>query len=104
MSSRTRPSFNRAAVKIGRSNTTLGAFYQRLAVTAGKAKAVTITARKIAVLLNNTLRYGMTYKGLGASREEELYNGRIPGNRLSRAKVFDFVLLEMLASEESVVH
>jgi transposase len=68
LSSRTRRSSSRAAallrlaaVTIGRSDTALGAFYRRLAARAGKAKAVTATARKIAVLFYNTLRHGMTY-------------------------------------------
>jgi transposase len=39
-----------AAVTVGRTNTALGAFYRRLAARIGKAKAVTATARKIAVL------------------------------------------------------
>jgi uncharacterized membrane protein len=39
-----------AAVNIGRTQTALGAFYRRLAVRTGKAKAVTATARKLAVL------------------------------------------------------
>jgi hypothetical protein len=44
----------------------LGAFFRRLAVRTGKAKAVTATARKIAVLLYNTLRNGMAYVDSGA--------------------------------------
>lgn len=39
-----------AAVTVGRTNTALGAFYRRLAARIGKAKAVTATARKIAIL------------------------------------------------------
>src|SRR4249919_2908713 len=57
LSSRTRRSSNRAsallrlaAVTVGRTETALGAFYRRLAGRIGKAKAVTATARKIAVL------------------------------------------------------
>jgi hypothetical protein len=59
-----------AAVTIGRSDTASGAFYRRLAARAGKVKAVTATARKIAVLVYNTLRYGMTYKDPSASHYE----------------------------------
>jgi len=62
LSSRTRRSSSRAAallrlaaVTIGRSDTALGAFYRHLAARAGKSKAVTATARKIAVLFYNTL-------------------------------------------------
>jgi len=73
LSSRTRRSSNRAAVllrlaatTVGKTNTALGAFFRRLAVRTGKAKAVTATARKIAVLLYNTLRNGMAYVDSGA--------------------------------------
>ena len=50
------PSRRMAATIIGRSDTALGAFYHRLSSRAGKAKAVTATARKIAILFYNTLR------------------------------------------------
>ena len=87
LSSRTRRSSSRAAallrlaaVTIGRSDTALGAFYRRLAARAGKAKAVTATARKIAVLFYNTLRHGMTYQDPGAAHYEERYRNRVLGN------------------------
>jgi len=93
LSSRTRRSSSRAAallrlaaVTIGRSDTALGAFYRRLAARAGKAKAVTTTARKIAVLFYNTLRHGMTYQDPGASHYEERYRNRVLGNIKRRAK------------------
>jgi len=45
-------------VTVGRTDTALGAFYRRLLGRVGKAKAVTATARKIAVLFDNMLRHG----------------------------------------------
>lgn len=57
-SSRITVALRLAAVTVGRSNTALGAFYRRLAGRIGNAKAVTATARKIAVLFYNTMRYG----------------------------------------------
>jgi len=39
-----------AAVSVSRTTTALGAFFRRLAARIGKAKAVTATARKIAVV------------------------------------------------------
>jgi transposase len=73
--SRTRRSANRAtallrlaAISVGKTSTALGAFFRRLAVRTGKAKAVTATARKLAVLLYNTLRHGRTYVDPGARR------------------------------------
>ena len=102
LSSRTRRSSSRAAallrlaaVTIGRSDTALGAFYRRLAARAGKAKAVTATARKIAVLFYNTLRHGMTYKDPGASHYEERYRNRVLGNLKRRAKSFGYDLQEL---------
>ena len=52
---------------VGRTDTALGAFYRRLSARIGKAKAVTATARKIAVLFYNTLRHGMNYTDPGAT-------------------------------------
>src|SRR6187397_3063050 len=68
LSSRTRRSGGRAAallrlaaVAVGRTDTALGAFYRRLSSRIGKAKAVTATARKVAVLFYNAVRHGMEY-------------------------------------------
>lgn len=58
LSSRTQPSANRAALvlrlpaqSLGRTQTALGAFFRRLAFRIGKAKAITATARKLAILV-----------------------------------------------------
>ena len=56
-----------AAGTVGRTDTALGAFYRRLSARVGKAKAITATARKIAVLFYNTLRHGMSYTDPGAA-------------------------------------
>jgi hypothetical protein len=42
-------------MSLTRTSTALGAFYRRLAARAGKAKAITATARKLAVLVYRTL-------------------------------------------------
>ena len=82
-----------AAVSVGRSaDTALGAFYRRLAARAGKAKAITATARKIAVLFYNTLRHGMSYADPGATYYEERYRRRVLGNLQRRAKSLGYVL------------
>ena len=74
LSAKTRRSANRAAVllriaavNIGRTQTALGAFYRRLAARIGKAKAVTATARKLAVLFYNALRFGLRYVDPGVA-------------------------------------
>src|SRR3954465_13461045 len=92
LSSRTRRSGSRAAallrlaaVTIGKSDTALGAFYRRLSSRAGKSKAVTATARKIAVLFYNTLRHGMSYRDPGADHYEQQYRSRVLANLIAAA-------------------
>ncbi len=99
LSSKTRRTSNRAsallrlaAATVGRSDTALGAFYRRLSARVGKAKAVTATARKIAVLFYNTLRHGMSYADPGAAYYEERYKQRVLNNLQRRAKSLGFVL------------
>lgn len=79
-------------VALGRTETALGAFYRRLSVRIGKAKAVTATARKIAVLFYNTLRHGMNFADPGASYYEERYRQRVLVNLQRRAKAMGYVL------------
>ena len=81
-----------AAVTVGRTDTALGAFYRRLSARIGKAKAVTATARKIAVLFYNAVHHGMEYIDPGASFYESRYRKRVVDNLHRRAKAFGFVL------------
>jgi transposase-like protein len=103
LSSRTRKSNNPvaahlrlAAVTVGRTETALGAFYRRLAARIGKAKAVTATARKIAILFYNTMRFGMEYQDPGAGYYEAAYRDRVVKQLHRRAAHFGF-RLEALA-------
>ena len=109
LSSRTRRSSNRAAtllriaaVNIGRTQTALGAFYRRLAVRTGKAKAVTATARKRAVLFYNALRHGLAYQAPGASSYEERYRQRAVHNLERRAKQLGYALVAAEATSSGV--
>ncbi|NRH26099.1 IS110 family transposase [Pseudomonas sp. MS19] len=81
-----------AAVTIGRTNTALGAFYRRLSARIGKAKAVTATARKIAILFYNAMRFGMAYKDPGADHYEQKYRERVIKGLHRRAAEFGFTL------------
>ena len=99
LSTKTRRSANRAAkllrisaVNVGKTQTALGAFYRRLAARVGKAKAVTATARKLAVLFYNTLRYGMAYQDPGAAYYEEQYRQRVLKSLRRRAKELGYEL------------
>jgi transposase len=105
LSSRTRRSGSRAAallrlaaVTVGRTATALGAFYRRLSARIGKAKAVTATARKIAVLFYNAVRHGMDYADPGAAYYEERYRQRVLLNLQRRAKALGYVLQQVEAS------
>lgn len=82
-----------AAVNIGKTHTALGAFYRRLAARTGKAKAVTATARKLAVLFYNALRFGMTYADPGASYYEERYKQRLVHHLHRRAREMGYSLV-----------
>lgn len=99
LSARTKRTANRvsrllriAAINVGRTDTALGAFYRRLGARIGKAKAVTATARKIAVLFYNTMRFGMKYADPGADYYEANYRERVVKQLHRRAEQFGFVL------------
>jgi hypothetical protein len=100
LSSRTKRSGSRvasllrlAAASVGRTETALGAFYRRLSSRVGKAKAITATARKIAVLFYNGMRHGMDYVDPGASYYETRYRERVVKNLHRRAKALGYVML-----------
>lgn len=81
-----------AAMNVGRTDTALGAFYRRLSARIGKAKAVTATARKIAVLFYNAIRFGMRYLDPGADYYEARYRERVIKQLHRRAEQFGFTL------------
>ena len=89
LSSRTQPSANRAAAVLRmaamgliRGQTALGAFYRRLAVRVGKPKALTATARKLAILVYRTLAGTLVYRDPGA----DTYTARQRTRMLRRLK------------------
>jgi transposase len=100
LSSKTRRSSNRAtvvlrmvAVNIGKTQTALGAFYRRLAARVGKAKAITATARKLAVLFYNALRFGLAYVDPGVDYYETRYRERVLQSLQRRAHQMGFALV-----------
>jgi transposase len=109
LSSKTRRSSNRAAallrigaVNIGRTQTALGAFYRRLAARTGKAKAVTATARKLAILFYKVLRFGLTYVDPGTSYYEQRYRQRVLHNLQRRAQSLGLTLVAKTVTAEAV--
>jgi hypothetical protein len=71
-------------------------------VRTGKAKAVTATARKLAVLFYNALRHGLEYQYPGASYYKERYRQRAVHNLERRAKQLGYALVAAEATSSGV--
>src|SRR5437899_5837857 len=106
LSSKTQPSANRAAailrmaaMNLGRTDTALGAFYRRLAYRVGKAKAITATARKLAILVYRTLKEGLMYQDLGAVAYDAQHRVRVLHRLRERAAHLGFSLLNRETGE-----
>jgi transposase len=88
-----------AALAIGRTDSCLGIFYRRLKAKHGAPKAMTATARKLAVLIYHLLSTGEEYQ----EPDPKQYDQRVRKNRIIRlmrqAKElgFDLVPLEQAA-------
>jgi transposase len=96
----TLPSANRAAVilrlaamSLGRTDTALGAFYRRLAYRVGKAKAITATARKLAILVYRSLKHGLLYQDPGAAAYDAHHRRRVLHRLRQRAAHLGFALV-----------
>jgi len=106
LSSRTPPSANRAAVILRRcamsltkTSTALGAFYRRLAMRVGKAKALTATARKLAVLVYRVLSSKLVYNDPGADAYHQLNRTRELKSLRKRARLLGFHLVDQTTGE-----
>ena len=106
LSSKTQPSANRAAailrmsaMTLGRTDTALGAFYRRLAYRVGKAKAITATARKLAILVYRTLKDGLRYQDPGAAAYDAQHRTRVLRHLRQRAATLGFSLLNRETGE-----
>jgi transposase len=106
LSSKTAPSTNRAAVvlrrcamSLSRTATALGAFYRRLAARIGKAKAITATARKLAVLVYRALSGRLIYKDPGAGRYHLINRAREIKSLRKRATLLGLELLDRATGE-----
>jgi hypothetical protein len=106
LSSRTPPSANRAAailrrcaMSLGRTSTALGAFYRRLAVRIGKAKAITATARKLALLVYRALSGKLAYLDPGTAAYLKLNRTRELKSLRKRANLLGFDLVDRSSGE-----
>ena len=106
LSSKTRPSANRAAVilrrcamSLTRSATALGAFYRRLAARVGKPVAITATARKLAVIVYRVLSSNLVYTDPGATAYHQLHSARELKSLRKRARLLGFHLVDQTTGE-----
>jgi len=106
LSSQTQPSANRAAailrlaaMNLGRTQTALGAFYRRLAFRVGKAKAITATARKLAILVYRTLKDRLVYADPGADAYDAQHRTHVVRRLRQRAQNLGFGLIDLSTGE-----
>ena len=100
ISSRTKPSANRAAKALRlaanalyRSNSALGAFLRRKKAQLGPPKAITATAHKLARIIYAMLRYGQQYLDDGADYYEAQYHQRALRSAKRRAAQLGYELV-----------
>ena len=86
-------------MSLGRTSTALGAFYRRLAVRIGKAKAITATARKLALLVYRALSGKLTYLDPGATTYLKLNHARELKSLRKRARLLGFELVDRSSGE-----
>jgi len=99
LSSRTKPSANRAAAalrlaaqSLNQSQSALGAYFRRLKAHIGAPKALTAAAYKLARILYRMLKYGAGYVDQGEVAYEERYRDRLLHNLKRRAAELGFQL------------
>jgi len=79
--------FRESAQSVGGSKyLALGGFYRRLRAKRGPAIAIVATARKLAIMFYNVLRYGMAYVEEGLHRYEQRYKQQMIRSVQRRAK------------------
>ena len=102
MSSKTKPSANRAAAALRlaanalhRSDSALGAFLRRKKAHLGAPKAITATAHKLARIIYSMLRYGQGYMDAGAEYYEKQCRQRALHTAQRRAAQLGYQLAPM---------
>ena len=100
LSSKTKPTANRAAAAfrmsaytLHGSNSALGAFYRRLRARLGAPKAITATAHKLARTFYSMLKNGTEYADRGKDYYEKQYRDRVTKNLKKRAASLGFHLV-----------
>ena len=108
LSSKTKPTTNRAAAALrmaaftlSNSKSALGAYYRRMRSRHGAPKAITATAHKLARLIYNMLKQGREYVDQGQDYYERQYQDRVMKNLKRKAAQMGFTLVP--ASNDGVL-
>jgi len=109
LSSKTKPSANRAAIafrlaaySLQRSASAIGAFFRRKKAHIGAPKAITATAHKIARIFYNMLKYGTEYTDLGQEYYEQRYKDRVIATLKRKAKNLGYKLITIKEHEQII--
>ena len=101
LSSRTRPTTNRAAAalrlaaaSLHHSQSALGAYFRRMKSRLGTSKAITATAHKLARLIYSMLKHGTAYVTQGLEAYEQQYRERVVRNLSRKARALGFELVK----------
>jgi transposase len=88
-----------AAQSLHRSKTALGAYYRRMKGRLGPPKAITATARKLAILIYRMLKYGMEYVDRGQQAYEQQYQERLLKSFRKRALQMGYEIVNLQSGE-----
>lgn len=99
---KTRPSSNRvatalrmAAQSLHHSKTAMGAYLRRMKASLGAPKAITATARKLALLIYKALKHGLEYVDPGQQWYEQRYSERLLQSLTRRARELGYALVQL---------
>jgi len=103
LSSRTRPTANRAAAalrlaaaSLHHAKSALGAFFRRMKARLGTPKAITATAHKLARLIYAMLKHGTAYVAGSMAEYEQKYRQRVVHNLSRKARELGYELHPVL--------
>lgn len=106
LSSHTPASANRAAtmlrmvaLSVAKTQTALGAFYRRLGARTDKPKAITATARKLALLVYRMLKGELVYQDPGPAAYDAMQRQRLLRRLRQRAQQLGYALVNVDSGE-----
>jgi len=91
--SRAAAAFRMSASTLRNSKCYLGAYYRKMSFRKGPAKALTATARKLAIIYYNMVKYKKEYTDLGADYYQKRYKDRYIKNMMKNAGKLGFILV-----------